>query len=201
MPRWYALGPCSGGEARREATLASRSQLRSGRSWALWGNYVRGQKVGAPFAADPCEPCATAELPRPLSARRSPPRSTPGETQGRYGEQSDVWSIGVIMYILLCGSPPFTGNDTVAVLDSVKRAKPPFDKKEWKRVSSEAKQLLKGLLTRNPATRMNAADALRSPWITMALQGLVLRCLGARHRQTPRAPQKHMSMRAAASCA
>jgi len=97
----------------------------------------------------------------------------PEVLEGRYGEQSDVWSIGVIMYILLCGSPPFTGNDTVAVLDSVKRAKPPFDKKEWKRVSSEAKQLLKGLLTRNPATRMNAADALRSPWITMALQGMV----------------------------
>jgi len=97
----------------------------------------------------------------------------PEVLEGRYGEQSDVWSIGVIMYILLCGSPPFTGNDTVAVLDAVKRAKPPFDKKEWKQVSSQAKQLLKGLLTRDPATRMSAGDALKSPWITMALQGAV----------------------------
>merc|ERR1719330_1389695 len=84
----------------------------------------------------------------------------PEVLEGKYAEQSDVWSIGVIMYILLCGSPPFAGNDTVAVLDSVRKAKPAFDKKEWKGVSPDAKQMLKGLLHRDPLNRTTAAAAL-----------------------------------------
>jgi len=89
----------------------------------------------------------------------------PEVLEGRYAERSDVWSIGVIMYILLCGTPPFSGNDTNAVLDAVKRAKPTFDKKEWKHVSSEAKQMLKALLTRDPNERPSAETILKMPWI------------------------------------
>jgi len=89
----------------------------------------------------------------------------PEVLEGRYGEKSDVWSIGVIMYILLCGSPPFSGNETVAVLDAVKRARPKFDKKEWKGICPEAKQLLKGLLTKDPNSRPSAAICLKHAWI------------------------------------
>jgi len=95
----------------------------------------------------------------------------PEVLEGRYAEQSDVWSIGIIMYILLCGSPPFSGTDTVAVLECVRRAKPAFDKKEWKSVTPEAKQLLKGLLMRDPLTRTSAAEALKAPWLSMTLEG------------------------------
>jgi len=94
----------------------------------------------------------------------------PEVLDGRYAEKSDVWSIGVIMYILLCGSPPFSGNDTVAVLDSVKRARPQFDKKEWKNISGEAKQFLKALLTRDPGARPNASESLQLAWLTQNLE-------------------------------
>merc|ERR1712232_1186829 len=85
----------------------------------------------------------------------------PEVLDGRYAEKSDVWSIGVIMYILLCGSPPFSGNDTMGVLDSVKRARLVFDKKEWKHISSDAKALIKALLTRDQFQRPDAGAALQ----------------------------------------
>mmetsp|Transcript_99098 Transcript_99098/g.279980 ORF Transcript_99098/g.279980 Transcript_99098/m.279980 type:complete len:526 (-) Transcript_99098:23-1600(-) len=94
----------------------------------------------------------------------------PEVLQGKYAQESDVWSIGVIMYILLCGSPPFTGNDTIAVLDSVKRARTQFEKKEWKHVSIEAKQMLKALLVKDPSQRLTAAEALNHAWVTKMLQ-------------------------------
>jgi len=89
----------------------------------------------------------------------------PEVLDGRYAEKSDVWSIGVIMYIMLCGSPPFTGNETVAVLDAVRRARPTFDRESWKGISAEAKQLLKSLLTKDPSSRLTAANALKHPWM------------------------------------
>lgn len=95
----------------------------------------------------------------------------PEVLEGRYAEQSDVWSIGVIMFILLSGSPPFTGNDTQSVLDCVRRAKLTFDRKEWKQVLPDAKQLLKRLLTRDPLIRIKAAEALKAQWFTTAFEG------------------------------
>lgn len=56
------------------------------------------------------------------------------------------------------------------MLDSVKRARPCFDKKEWKHISTEAKMILKSLLFKQPEGRMKASDALQHQWITKMLQ-------------------------------
>jgi len=85
---------------------------------------------------------------------------------GHYNELCDIWSIGVIMYILLSGSPPFSGNDTMAVLEAVKQAEFCLDKKEWKLISKEAKDMLKVLLTKDPTRRASAESALKEEWLT-----------------------------------
>jgi len=94
----------------------------------------------------------------------------PEVLEGRYAQQSDVWSIGVIMYILLCGAPPFSGPDTAAVLEAVRRGLVSFEEKEWKDVSTDSKEMVASLLTKDPDPRMSAAGALQHRWITSGLQ-------------------------------
>jgi calcium-dependent protein kinase len=84
---------------------------------------------------------------------------------GSYDELSDEWSCGVIMYILLCGAPPFGGNDDREILQAVKTAPLEFSDKEWKPVSKDATDVIKGLVTRDVSKRMSAKNALNTTWI------------------------------------
>eukprot|EP00920_Eleutheroschizon_duboscqi_P029576 GHVT01071777.1.p1 GENE.GHVT01071777.1~~GHVT01071777.1.p1 ORF type:complete len:869 (+),score=231.43 GHVT01071777.1:871-3477(+) len=89
----------------------------------------------------------------------------PEVLEGRYDAACDNWSAGVIMYILLCGYPPFYGETDAEVLEKVKRGSYNFSGGEWRTVSSEARALVRGLLQVSVANRMTSGDALQHQWI------------------------------------
>lgn len=84
-----------------------------------------------------------------------------------YNEKCDLWSCGVIMYILISGEPPFNDPraDNDAIMKKVEAGKYDIEHGIWKSVSKEAKDLIKKLLTYDPAERISADQALRHPWI------------------------------------
>ncbi|CEM35351.1 unnamed protein product [Vitrella brassicaformis CCMP3155] len=89
----------------------------------------------------------------------------PQVLQGKYDYACDTWSAGVIMYILLCGYPPFHGDTDAEILQKVKAGKFKFNEADWKNVSGEAKDLIRKLLTFNPKDRYTAEQALNHPWV------------------------------------
>jgi len=84
----------------------------------------------------------------------------PEVLDGKYDEKCDVWSIGVITFIILCGCPPFNGSDEQAILDAIRVGKFQFKQKAWKTVSKESKDFIRKLLIRNPLNRLSAEQAL-----------------------------------------
>lgn len=98
----------------------------------------------------------------------------PEVLQGKYDKQCDMWSLGVILYILLCGYPPFHGNNDSIILRKVQKGVYGFKEEDWKHVSFLAIDLIRKLLTYNPAERITARDALNHPWITRFTDNILL---------------------------
>nr|TKW36129.1 hypothetical protein SEVIR_2G420700v2 [Setaria viridis] len=87
-----------------------------------------------------------------------------------YGTEADMWSIGVIAYILLCGSRPFWARTESGIFRAVLKAEPSFDEAPWPTLTSEAKDFVKRLLNKDYRKRMTASQALSHPWIRNAQQ-------------------------------
>ncbi|CDU16485.1 CAMK/CDPK protein kinase [Plasmodium yoelii 17X] len=83
---------------------------------------------------------------------------------GCYDYKCDLWSAGVLFYIILCGYPPFYGESDHEILSMVKKGKYNFKGKEWNNISDEAKDLIKRCLTIDSGKRINASEALKHPW-------------------------------------
>ncbi|KFK40164.1 hypothetical protein AALP_AA3G339000 [Arabis alpina] len=83
----------------------------------------------------------------------------------RSGPESDVWSIGVISYILLCGRRPFWDKTEDGIFKEVLKNKPDFRRKPWPTISNSAKDFVKKLLVKDPRARLTAAQALSHPWV------------------------------------
>jgi len=89
----------------------------------------------------------------------------PQVLQGKYDQACDLWSAGVIMFVLLCGYPPFYGDTDAQVLQKVRRGEFTFVKEDWKSISVDAKDLITNLLKMDPTARFTAGQALTHPWV------------------------------------
>jgi len=83
-----------------------------------------------------------------------------------YGTSVDIWSIGVITYVLLCGYPPFYGESQFQQFKMIVKGQYEFPPNEWNTVSDEAKNFIARILVVNPQERATSEECLEDPFIT-----------------------------------
>jgi calcium-dependent protein kinase len=83
---------------------------------------------------------------------------------GNYTEKCDVWSCGVILYILFCGYPPFYGENNKEILEAVKNGKLDFSTPEWKEKSKLSIDLIKKMIV-SQDLRLFADEVIKHPWM------------------------------------
>lgn len=88
-----------------------------------------------------------------------------------YGKEVDMWSIGVITYILLCGFPPFYGDTVPEIFEQIMEANFDYPEEYWGSVSKEAKDFINKLLVVDSDKRLSASDALKHPWLASGAGG------------------------------
>ena len=89
----------------------------------------------------------------------------PEVLKGKYTEKCDIWSLGVILYILLCGKPPFNARTDEEIYNKVRIGKFAYSDPSWKSRSDHVKDLINKMLTYDPEKRISASDCLQHPWI------------------------------------
>lgn len=88
-------------------------------------------------------------------------------TMQGYGKEADLWSIGVIMFLLLCGKLPFDGDDHNEIIRSTIQGDLKVNPSVWNKLSDEAKALLTSFLTKSPKDRITARSALKHPFMQL----------------------------------
>lgn len=83
----------------------------------------------------------------------------------RYGKEIDIWSAGVILYILLSGVPPFWAETEKGIFDAILEGDIDFESKPWPSISLSAKDLVRKMLTQDPQKRITSVQVLDHPWI------------------------------------
>jgi serine/threonine protein kinase len=90
---------------------------------------------------------------------------SPEVIKGCYDRSCDLWSIGVVTYILLTGYPPFNGSNDSEIYASIMRGNLVFESKVWGGLSHGARDFVRRLLCRDSSLRSTAQEALQHPWI------------------------------------
>ena len=84
----------------------------------------------------------------------------------KYNEKADMWSIGIVMYILLTGKAPYFGNDDEKIIAQAKKGL--YNRNlllECNNISKRALTLIDKLLVKDPKIRLSALEAIENPWI------------------------------------
>ncbi|GMI70959.1 calcium-dependent protein kinase 32 [Hibiscus trionum] len=98
----------------------------------------------------------------------SPYYMAPEVLRRNYGPEVDIWSAGVILYILLCGVPPFWADTEQGVAQAIIRSVLEFKRDPWPKVSDNAKDLVKKMLNPDPKRRLTPQEVLDHPWLHFA---------------------------------
>lgn len=107
-----------------------------------------------------------------------------------YGMEADMWSVGVVLYIMLCGVPPFWAEKEEDIFVAIKGAKVDVFSGAWEAISPDAKDLVMKLLTRDPAKRITPEKALRE----LSSYARIETCHVASFRCIPVVPVRVISM-------
>jgi serine/threonine protein kinase len=86
-------------------------------------------------------------------------------TAESYDKSVDMWSVGVILYILLCGFPPFFADTSTELFKKIIEVKYDFDDPAWDDVSEAPKEIIRKLLVKDPKERITAHDLAEHPWV------------------------------------
>ncbi len=89
---------------------------------------------------------------------------SPEVLNGEYDEKCDIWSCGVILYILLTGDPPFNGANDNEIYRKIQAKKFSFPSPQWDKISDDAKDLIKRMLS-DPKDRFSAEQVLNHNWV------------------------------------
>ncbi|GFZ01220.1 phosphoenolpyruvate carboxylase-related kinase 1 [Actinidia rufa] len=123
----------------------------------------------------------------------SPFYIAPEVLAGGYNQAADVWSAGVILYILLSGMPPFWGKTKSKIFNAVRAADLCYPPDQWDHVSVSAKDLVTGMLCIDPTTRLTAKQVLgvgiRLLWESGAISSLLVEGLSTGNSRTKQKPQ------------
>ncbi|MCD7447038.1 Calcium-dependent protein kinase 13 [Datura stramonium] len=98
----------------------------------------------------------------------SPYYMAPEVLKRNYGPEIDIWSAGVILYILLCGVPPFWAESEQGVAQAILRGAIDFKREPWPSISDSAKNLVRQMLEPDPKLRLTAKQVLEHPWLQNA---------------------------------
>ncbi|PWA89951.1 calcium-dependent protein kinase [Artemisia annua] len=82
-----------------------------------------------------------------------------------YGKEIDIWSAGIILYILLSGVPPFWAETEKGIFDAILEGEIDFESDPWPKISRSAKDLVRKMLTQDPRKRITSAQVLEHPWL------------------------------------